>query len=138
MLIQMQDWLRDDLPARIDVERWSKWINKGIFYSYGRDKQMRPILHVSMKKVGYYGLDVDDIIGFSDFVHSYLSFNAMVPGTIEQWVVIWDCEGLSWSNVPVSGIGAMVAHGTFAWKQRNGQAFFINIHWVARAIFTLF
>ena len=96
MLVQMQDWLRDDLPARLsNFEKWRAYLEAGIIYAHGRDKQMRPIMHINMNKLGEHEIDYDTLIGLTDYVHSYLAFNAMVPGTIEQWVVIYDCADSS-------------------------------------------
>ena len=61
----------------------------------------------------------EDILGMTDYLHSYLVYNAMVPGSIEQWVVIWDATDLPLSAVPVNLLHAMVVHGTYAFKQRN-------------------
>ena len=139
MLVQMQDWLRDDLPARLNnFEKWRPYLEAGVIYAHGRDKQMRPIMYINMKKLGEIGIDYETLIGLSDYVHCHLVFNAMVPGTIEQWVVIYDCTDASLSKLPISSLGAMVAHGTYAWKQRNSKAFFINVHWIVRTIFSLF
>lgn len=54
-----------------------------MFYAHGRDKQMRPILHVNMKKMADEEMSEEDLIGMTDYLHSYLVYNAMVPGSIE-------------------------------------------------------
>ncbi len=91
-----------------------------------------------MKKFAEANFSTEEIIGFSDYMHAYLSFNAMVPGTIEQWVVIWDCKDMPISQLPASSIASLVEHGTYAWKQRNGLGFFINFHWLARFLWKIF
>lgn len=138
-LTKVQDWLRDELPARLaNLEKWRPYLEDGVIYAHGRDKQMRPILHVNIKKLGNIGIDNDSLLGLIDYVYSYLTFNAMVPGSIEQCIVIYDCADMSLSDIPVSAIRAMVTHGTYAWKTRNTKAFFINLPWLARAGFNMF
>jgi len=138
MLAKVQDWLRDDLPARLaNLEKWRPFMEDGVVYAHGRDKQMRPILHINLKKLGEAELDNESMLGLTDYVYSHLTFNAMVPGSIEQCIVIYDCADISLSDVPVSAIRAMVPHGTVAWKTRNTMAFYINVPWLARALFAL-
>lgn len=82
-LIQLQDWMRDGIADRLNYEKQKKWLDNGVMYAAGRDKQMRPILYVSMERFSAMSPTVEDILGVSDYIHAYLTFNAMVPGTIE-------------------------------------------------------
>ena len=111
--------MRDTVAERLDFKKWQNWLEKGVVYAHGRDKHMRPILHVNLERFGQVEPTVDDILGVTDYMHAYLSFNAMIPGTVEQWVVIWDCKNMPVSSFPMAGIPTMAAHGTYAWKQRN-------------------
>ena len=49
----IQDWLRNDLPGRLaNLEKWRPFMDDGMVYAHGRDKQMRPILHINLQKLG--------------------------------------------------------------------------------------
>ena len=53
MLSKAQDWLRNDLPGRLaNLEKWHPFMDDGMVYAHGRDKQMRPILHINLQKLG--------------------------------------------------------------------------------------
>ena len=53
MLSKAQDWLRNDLPGRLaNLEKWRPFMDDGMVYAHGRDKQMRPILHINLQKLG--------------------------------------------------------------------------------------
>lgn len=51
---------------------YSKYVNKGVFYIYKRDRAYRPILILNAQKLCYYDkLDpwsIDDILKFTSFV----------------------------------------------------------------------
>ena len=75
--------MRDRVESNLDFNKWKSWLENGVIYAHGRDKQMRPIMHINMKKFGEANFSTEEITGLSDYMHAYLSFNAMVPGTIE-------------------------------------------------------
>lgn len=53
-------------------DMYSKYVNKGVFYIYKRDRAYRPILILNAQKLCYYDkLDpwsIDDILKFTSFV----------------------------------------------------------------------
>ena len=98
---------------------------------------MRPIIYINTKMLAEMEMDVDDLIEMTDYMHSYVVYNAMVPGTIEQWVTIWDCEDLPLSAVPAPLLYKMVTHGTYAFKQRNAMTFYLHVPWIVRIAFAI-
>ena len=106
-------------------------------YAHGRDKQMRPIIYINTKMLASLEMDTDDLIGMTDYLHSYVVYNAMVPGSIEQWVTIWDCEDVALTDVPAPLLYRMVTHGTFAFKQRNAMTFYLQLPWMVRVAFAI-
>ena len=78
-------------------------LNMGFMYVYGRDHHFRPIIYVSIKK---YVKDVDTkIYSFQDvkesiiYLLNYVIKYILIPGQIENWVVIIDFKGTGLSDV---------------------------------------
>ncbi len=79
-----------------------KLLNLGFLYVYGRDHQFRPILicqpYIYQKNEKLY--DADEVINASAFLFQYIVNNMLIPGQIENWVMILNFEGTSPLNLP--------------------------------------
>jgi len=90
-----------------------------------------------MKLFAQEKLSYEELIGFSDYFNSYVVANAMVPGHVEQYVLIFDLADLSLFEIPIGDIGNFAKHGTINYKQRNGMSIYVNMHWVIHLAITI-
>ena len=61
----------------------------------------------------------------------------MVPGHVEQYVLIFDLADLSLFEIPIGDIANFAKHGTVNYKQRNGMSIYVNMHWVIHLAITI-
>ena len=77
-LMEHQNWMINDVPKIFEQEE--KWVNilkSGVMYGMGRDKYQRPVFYLNMKRVVELKLNLEELIGFSDYFNSYVIANAM-------------------------------------------------------------
>ena len=109
-------------------------LNSGALYAYGRDKDNRAILHLNSRALVDQELTIDQILELSDFVNGYLLFNAMLPGRIEQNVLIIDCKDVALYEVPLKKIGHLVIRNTKYWRHGCSYVGIINVSWVFKPV----
>lgn len=77
---------------------------KGFIYWHGRDKMCRPCLVIRIERLGELKGDKERAVRLVLFVLEYGIRNAMVPGRVENWVVIIDLENatsaISFTQIP--------------------------------------
>ncbi|CAE7584798.1 unnamed protein product [Symbiodinium sp. CCMP2456] len=67
----------------------------GAMYWHGRDRKCRPCLVVRIERFADLIKDKERCVRMTIFVLEYAIRYAMVPGRVENWVVLVDCENLS-------------------------------------------
>lgn len=71
-------------------------------YHYGRDNRFRPIIVLKMKLLNELGLTNDEIKLTIAYFIEYMLSNAILPGQVENWIIITDMKGVGLTNVPYS------------------------------------
>lgn len=83
-------------PAVIDI------LQSGFMYTYGRDKRFRPILiirvelYIELSKKYKYEDFLKAVIYFTEYLINHL----LIPGQVEDWVVITDLRNASIFSIP--------------------------------------
>jgi len=67
-----------------------KELKQGFMYWHGRDRKCRPCLIIRMEQMGDLNVDKERAVRLVIFVLEYALRYAMVPGRVENWVVILD------------------------------------------------
>mmetsp|Transcript_92992 Transcript_92992/g.266616 ORF Transcript_92992/g.266616 Transcript_92992/m.266616 type:complete len:809 (-) Transcript_92992:33-2459(-) len=70
-------------------------LRKGFIYWHGRDKKCRPCCVIKLGSLGEMARDKERAVRTAIFTLEYALRFAMVPGRVENWVVIIDLENLS-------------------------------------------
>jgi len=70
-------------------------IRSGFMYWHGRDKQCRPCLVIRLENMGDMKNDQEKAVRLVIFVLEYAIRFAMIPGRVENWVVIIDLKNAS-------------------------------------------
>ena len=102
-LVKYLDWHKKMFPMVIQPgDKLCQLLNLGFLYIYGRDHQFRPILvcqpYIVQKNMKLY--TTEEIISASAFLFKYIVNNMLIPGQIENWVMILSFEGTSPLNLP--------------------------------------
>jgi CRAL/TRIO domain len=77
-------------------------LKSGIIYHHGRDHRYRPIIVMRTKILMECGLTNDEIKLTLTYFIEYMLDNAILPGQVENWVIITDMDGVGITNVPYS------------------------------------
>ena len=59
-------------------------------YGYKRDKAMRPIIVVSVRKMIDSKITLEQLCAMADYFCCYLIDHALAPGKVECWTAIYD------------------------------------------------
>ena len=102
-MIKYIDWFHNMFPMEINPgDKIYQLLNLGFLYVYGRDCHFRPIIicqpSICLK---YFKLfEEKEIIDASVFLFQYIVNNMLIPGQIENWIMILNFEGSSPLNLP--------------------------------------
>ena len=81
-------------------------LNLGGVYIHGRGRNMRPIIIVNIEKLmkskEYFGQNDIDLIYLIIFLMEYIDKFMMIPGRIENFMLIIDCQNIGVFNSPIS------------------------------------
>merc|ERR1711972_196341 len=83
-------------------------LNKGFIYWHGRDRKCRPCLVIRLERLGEMATDKERAVRTVMFTLEYALRFAMVPGRVENWVVIIDLANVMRTISPLR-IGSMAA-----------------------------
>jgi hypothetical protein len=73
-----------------DITPVKAGLESGMLYAYKRDKNMRPIVVVNVRRVIEAKIDIEALIEVVDFFTNYTIEEGMVPGKVENWTCIFD------------------------------------------------
>jgi hypothetical protein len=101
LLIQHITWKKSYFPYSIN-SKVIEILKGGFTYIHGRDNQYRPIMIINAK---FYVDNMNKFI-YEDwlcsvvFVMEYMINNLLIPGQVENWNMITDCNGVSLLTLP--------------------------------------
>lgn len=107
MLIHLEERVKRLPLSEKDVEDDLK---QGFMYWHGRDKKCRPCLVIRIENIGEMRRDKERAVRLVIFVLEYAIRHAMVPGRVENWVVILDLANAS-SVVSMFNLAGLAATG---------------------------
>ena len=96
-------WWEKTFPMNI-TPRDKSWelLNNGFLYIYGRDHQFRPIMvcqpYILQNRLDYFSNS--DVVNVCLFVCQYAVNNLLIPGQIENWIMLFNLKGTSLISLP--------------------------------------
>lgn len=113
-------------------------IKSGFLYVSGRDFKHRPILILNVRKI----VDVEypiEVIGqatafFCDFVVKKL----LVPGKIENWIMLIDLKDVGMTSLPVKKVQSIVGLTQKHFGGRLFRQFLVNMGFMMRKSSSIF
>ena len=102
-MIKYIDWFHNQFPMEIHPgDKIYQLLNLGFLYVYGRDCHFRPIIvcqpAVCLKYLKYF--EEKEIINAGILLFQFIVNNMLIPGQIENWIMILNFEGSSLLNIP--------------------------------------
>jgi hypothetical protein len=82
--------------------RVSPLLQSGAFYVHGRDHRFRPMLIVNLGRFDLKRLPIEEYCHLICFTLDYVLTNMMLPGQVENWIVITDLCNMGITQIPKS------------------------------------
>ena len=105
-------------------------LNMGGIYIHGRGKNLRPIIIVNVDKLlehqELFGKDNIDLIYLIFFIMEYVDKFMMIPGRIENFLLIIDCLNIGVFNAPFNLFKRLMSIITDYYQCRSRQIFCLN------------
>ncbi|KRW99212.1 CRAL-TRIO domain [Pseudocohnilembus persalinus] len=89
-------------------EKSRELLNAGVFYQNGRDFQFRPIIVVDISKINTKNMDDNMVVQSLCCLLNEIKYNMLIPGYIENWVILLDFGGKGIFGMPVKLIGKII------------------------------
>ena len=104
-MINYFKWYKSFFPLNIQPgDNCTKVLNSGFLYIFGRDHQFRPLIicqpYILQDCLDKYSST--DIMNASIFVCQYMANYMLIPGQIENWIMIVNMDGTNVLNLPDS------------------------------------
>ena len=104
-MVEYFAWYKQYFPINIQPgDKCLKILNSGFLYIFGRDHQFRPILicqpYILQKNKKEFA--INDIYNASFFLCQYMVNYMMIPGQIENWIILINLEGTDGVTLPTS------------------------------------
>jgi hypothetical protein len=101
ILLQHFEWRKSYFPFTI-TNKAMEILNSGFIYVHGRDSLYRPIMIINAK----FYVDNMNKYTYEDFLCCVIYFieyminNLLIPGQVENWIIITDLNGVSLLGIP--------------------------------------
>jgi len=127
-LTRYVEW-RNSLPDHSDLRKDVEVLfRSGAIYWHGRDVFLRPVLVIRTLELAKMTQEraLQLVVYWLEFGVDKL----MVPGKVEQWVVVVDLTGVSASAIPVSTLKTVMSFLQKNYRARLGKAVVVSLPWM--------
>ena len=136
------EWRQINFPIPILNEQSLRLLKKGAIYCHGRAKDLSPILHINVNKIGQM-MDAGDMsheafINLHNFVTGYINQNMFVPGQVDRWLTIGDLAQFSIMRVPVNIFRSANRELSNNFLENSQKTFCLNMTWFSSAMINTF
>ena len=101
----------------------------------------RPIVMVNIRRLIEQDYSVEALLEGSSFFFDFIVKKLLLPGKVENWIIVIDLGGVALTKIPVKKVGAIITNGSSNFGARLFRNFNINASWTVRKssqIFTAF
>mmetsp|Transcript_28954 Transcript_28954/g.38590 ORF Transcript_28954/g.38590 Transcript_28954/m.38590 type:complete len:183 (+) Transcript_28954:369-917(+) len=135
-MIEHGTWLRETYP--IDIASIAHVLKSGFLYVSGRDYKYRPIVILNVRKLVDYNYDTDIIAAASAFFCDFIVKKLLVPGRVENWIMIIDLNDIGMTSLPVKKVKSIVDLTQRHFGGRLFRQFCINMSFMMRKSISVF
>ena len=120
----------------INIDNFQKYFNSGFLYFLNRDKKFRPVWVIDMAKL-IDEIGEEDILEYTVMTLEYVVDKGLVPGKVENWIVIVDCSNLWATQISTSQIQTMAKAMQQNYPGRLYKLFAVGVSFTLRAIWAI-
>ena len=131
------EWMDANLPPKL-TNKVLEILNCGFVYVHGRDSKFRPIIVLIMENYK----KNEDLYTFDEWLQATVYFmeyvvnNLLIPGQVENWVVITDFTGVSFFFLP-STVKKMMMLLQSNYRCRLGVSYMLNTSSIVRGLWKI-
>lgn len=130
------DFLKTTLPIVL-TEPMMELLDSGLYYMYGRDKSLRPLMMFCPKVITTLKIELEEAMMATHFVAQYVVQYKMYPGKVENWLTVLDLGKLGMTSLPKKWIMSFVKNFNHNYYQRNCGMFLLNVSWGVNAMWAI-
>lgn len=103
-------WRRNFMPNGYEClfNRVEGLLNSGTIYIHGRDHRYRPLIVLNAGKLDLNNYSTENYCLLLCYLLEFTVKNLMLPGHIENWIIITDLNNQSLHNLPMSDIKTII------------------------------
>ena len=105
-MIEHSQWLRESYP--ISHGQIAHILQSGFLYVCGRDVKHRPILILNVRKMVEVQPEIDELNLATAFFCQFVVKKLLIPGLVENWIMIIDLNDVGMTSLPVKKVQAIV------------------------------
>ena len=131
------EWMEENLPPKL-TNKVLEILNCGFVYVHGRDSQFRPIIVLVMEnyKKNEDLYTYDEWLQATVYFMEYVVNNLLIPGQVENWIVITDFTGVSFFFLP-STVKKMMVVLQSNWRCRLRVSYLLNTSSIVRGLWKI-
>ena len=97
-----------------------------------RDVMFRPVVMVNVRRLLEQDISIDALIEGSSFFFDFIVKKLLLPGKVENWIIVIDLGGIALTKIPVKKVGAIITNGASNFGARLFRNYNINASWTVR------
>ena len=129
-------WKQETFPVNFD--RVGPLLKSGFLYVSKRDRSFRPIIILNVQKIVDADFPVDLLQESTSFFCDFVVKKLLIPGLVENWIMVIDLGGIGISSLPVKKVKGIVQATQKYFGGRLYRQFCINMGWMMRKSAGLF
>ena len=133
-IVAHSEWIK---TQNFDYDAFKEDLELGVIYGVRRDKNMRPVIIVNVRRMIDSQISVDRLIAVTNFFLMYVIEHAMIPGAIESWTCIFDLKDVGVTEIPKDRIQPLVNNMTKNYRGRLFRFYATDVTWVVRQLWKL-
>lgn len=113
-------------------------MKSGFLYVSKRDRSFRPILILNVQKIVDADFSVELLEEATAFFCDFVVKKLLLPGLVENWIMMIDLGGIGISSLPVKKVKMIVQASGKYFGGRLFRQFCVNMGWMMRKSAGLF
>ena len=135
-MIEHSKWLRETFPVSFDLI--GEIMKSGILYLCGRDIMYRPVIILNVRKIINGKFSEESLNAVAAFFFTFVEKKFLIPGRVENWIMIIDLNDVGMMNLPMKRIEAVGKMVQRHYAGRLFRQFVINMGFMLRKSSSLF
>ena len=113
-------------------------INSGFLYVCGRDIKYRPIVILNVRRIVDQNFPIEVINAATSFFFDFLARKLLVPGQVENWLMMVDLNDVGMTSLPVNKVKAIIGMTQKHFGGRLYRQFLVNMSFMLRKSTSVF